>query len=563
MTSKNVLIVEDNPINRAMLREILSPTYQVLEAENGQQALAVLKAHPEEISLILLDIVMPVMDGYQFLSVVKADAGYATIPVIVTTQSDSETDEVAALSHGASDFVAKPYKPQIIRHRVASIIHLRETAAMVNQFKFDRLTGLYSREYFYKRAKDLLMQHPDTDYDLICSDIENFKLVNDIFGVPAGDRLLCGVADVYRTWAKGHGLYGRLQADQFACLIERRYAYTDKMFMAAVAQINALSGAKNIGMKWGIYAIEDRLVPIEQMCDRALLAGCSVKGQYGKYFATYDDELRGALLREQAITESMEAALVQGQFEVYLQPKYRISDTALAGAEALVRWRHPQWGLQSPASFIPLFEKNGFITKLDQYVWETVCSMLQEWDDRGYVSVPVSVNVSRADIYNADLIDTLTDLIKRHGLEASRLPLEITESAYTENPEQIIETVSFLRKLGFVIEMDDFGSGYSSLNMLNQMPLDILKLDMQFIRSETAKPGDRCILRFIMDLARSMGLRVVAEGVETGEQLERLREIGCDYVQGYYFAKPMPCRDFTKLLTKQGESPVHARRLRA
>ena len=253
-------------------------------------------------------------------------------------------------------------------------------------------------------------------------------------------------------------------------------------------------------------------------------------------------------MREQAITDSMEPALAKKEFEVYLQPKYRIRDHRLSGAEALVRWKHPVWGFQSPGEFIPLFEQNGFITKLDQYVWERAASVLREWDNRGYPPIPVSVNVSRADIYHKDLADMLLGIVRRYRLQPSRLHLEITESAYTENPEQVIETVGYLRELGFVIEMDDFGSGYSSLNMLGKMPVDILKLDMKFIQDESAGPDDGGILHFIMELARWMDLDVVAEGVETRQQLERLKKADCDYVQGYYFARPMPINEFEELL---------------
>ncbi|MCD2493392.1 EAL domain-containing protein [Lacrimispora sp. NSJ-141] len=551
LAKKEILVVEDNEINRMMLCELLSSEYDVLDAENGQEALAVLEKHKDDVALILLDIIMPVMDGYTFLSIAKADPSLSSIPVIVTTQSDSEADEVSALSHGAADFVAKPYKPQIILHRVASIIHLRETAAMINQFQYDRLTGLYSKEYFYQKAKETLQQNPERRYDIICSDIENFKLINDVFGIPAGDRLLCGIAELYRQVVNARGAYGRLNADQFVCLIEPEGSYTDEMFIQINEKVSQLPNAKNVVMKWGIYSVEDRNVSVEQMCDRALLAARSIKGQYGKYFAAYDDKLRDELLRQQAIIDEMESALKEEQFLIYLQPKYRIRDDKLAGAEALVRWNHPKWGVQSPAEFIPLFEKNGFITKLDQFVWDKTCSYLREWDKKGYPPIPVSVNVSRADIYNADIADILMNTVKKYGLPPSRLHLEITESAYTENPGQIIETVSHLRELGFIIEMDDFGSGYSSLNMLNQMPIDILKLDMKFIQSETVKPANQGVFRFIMELARWMHLSVVAEGVETREQLERLLETGCDYVQGYFFARPMPEKDFEDLIREQ------------
>jgi len=555
ISQKKILVVEDNKINRIMLKEILDSQYQVLEAENGLEALAVLEEYQEEISLILLDIVMPVMDGYTFLAKMKANPAYASVPVIVTTQNDDESNEVAALSNGATDFVAKPYKPQIILHRVASIINLRETAAIINQFQYDQLTGLYSKEFFYKRAKDILMQNPENDYDIICSDIENFKLINDVFGIPAGDRLLCDVAGLYTELAGAQGICGRLNADKFVCLLERRRKYRDEMFMQMGTKIGNAVGAKNIVVKWGVYAITDRTISVEQMCDRALLAACSIKGRYGKHFALYDDKLRNKLLREHEIEDEMESALAEGQFIVYLQAKYRIEDDTLAGAEALIRWNHPKWGIQSPGEFIPLFERNGFITKLDQYVWDRACAMMREWDDQGFAPISISVNVSRADIYNEDIAGILLKIVQKYHLQPSRLHLEITESAYTEKPSQIIDTVKQLRELGFIIEMDDFGSGYSSLNMLNQMPLDILKLDMKFIQSETSKPAQQGILRFIIGLARWMKLSVVAEGVETREQLERLRGLGCDYAQGYYYAKPVPYEEFESLM-EQHHEPV-------
>ena len=545
---KIVLIVEDNQINREILSGILSPEYQVLEAENGQAALEILRENGEDISIILLDIMMPVMDGYTFLSVIKKDPVLSSIPVIVTTQNDREADEVQALSHGASDFVAKPYRAQIILHRVAGLIHLRETAAMVNLFRQDRLTGLYSKEFFYQRVGEILHEHPEKEYDIVCSDIVNFKLVNDIFGTKTGDRLLCIIADLYTDSAANQRISGRLSSDQFACLLERREDYADAMFLEATAHICEQSKLNNIVLKWGIYPIQDRDISVEKMCDRAVLAASSIKGQYGKLFAIYGDELRNKLLREQSVTDSMVPALSDGQFEIYLQPKYRMKDNRLAGAEALVRWNHPEWGLQSPADFIPLFEKNGFITKLDEYVWDITGAVLRKWGDQGYPQLPISVNVSRADIYNADLADILMGIIHKYRLSASLLHLEITESAYTENPQQIIDTVGHLRSLGFRIEMDDFGSGYSSLNMLNKMPIDILKLDRKFIQSEMESPSNKEILKFIMSLARGLRLGVVAEGVETREQLEHLRKIGCDCAQGYYYAKPMPVEDFEALL---------------
>lgn len=540
LSQRKVLVVEDNMLNRCMLCDILSQQYTVLEAENGLEALDVLEKYGENLSLILLDIVMPVMDGYTFLSHMKANSAYSSIPVIVITQSDSEADEITALAHGANDFVSKPYKPQIILYRAASIINFRENMAMMQRVQYDRLTGFYSKEYFFQSAKNMIIQHPDQKYDIVCSDIENFKLINDIFGIPAGDRLLREVAGVYTDLVGDRGICCRVNADKFVCLVERGIQYTNEMFINADDRIHALANMKSVVMKWGIYQIEERTFSIEQMCDWAFLAVRSIRGKYGEYFAVFQEEMRNKLIREQALTEAMETALDEKQFKVYMQPQYQIRDSRMIGAEALVRWIHPEWGVQSPGEFIPLFEKNGFITKLDQYVWDRVCAILREWEDKGYPPISVSVNVSRADIYNVELPNIMMKLIKRHGISPDKLHLEITESAYTEDPGQIIETVSKLRELGFIVEMDDFGSGYSSLNMLNNLPIDVLKLDMGFIRSETARPASEGIIRFIVQLAHSMKLHVVAEGVETKEQLNRLSDIGCDFVQGYYFAKPMP-----------------------
>lgn len=544
---KQILIVEDNDLNRAMLCEILSNQYKVLEAENGLEALEILKKHKEDISLILLDVVMPVMDGYTFLDHIKEDSELALIPVIVTTQSNSESDEVAALEHGATDFVPKPYRSQVILHRVASIIKLRETAAIINQLQYDRLTGLYTKEFFFQKVRELLQNDTETEYTIVCSNIENFKLYNDNFGVQAGDKLLQAIAQIMRERCGGDSICGRFSADRFLCLQERDREQTDRNLFLG----NFTSQIKNVVMKWGVYEITDRTVPVEQMCDRALLAADSVKGKYNKHFAVYDDALRGELLREKAITDTMESSLAEGQFILYLQPKYSVEEERMTGAEALVRWIHPEWGFMSPAEFIPLFEKNGFIHRLDKYIWKQVCELINKWKGEGYPLLPVSVNVSRIDIYQMDLADTLVSMAEKYGIDPSYLHLEITESAYSENPGQIINTVNQLRQHGFVIEMDDFGSGYSSLNMLNQMEMDYLKLDMKFIQNELSKPEERSILNYIIAMAHGIGLRVVAEGVETREQLNRLRDTGCDYVQGYYFAKPMPVEEFEKLLRNQ------------
>ena len=545
---RQILIVEDNELSRDMLRETLSDEYRILEAENGKDALDILEKHRDDINLILLDVMMPVMDGYAFLDKMREDSELALIPVIVMTQSNLEEDEVNALVHGAADFVPKPYRPKVIRHRVASLIRLRETAAMANQFRYDRLTGLYSKEYFYRKVRKRLDEKPEQKYSIVCFNIENFKLYNDSYGREAGDRLLRDAAEKAREMMGDDGICGRYGADRFLIFQEQKREMMDRQNFGEDISAVQPENMRNVSAKWGIYEITDNSIPVEKMCDRALLAVDSIKGQYNRFFAVYDDTLRGKLLREKSITDTMEDALNEGQFVFYLQPKYSLSTKHMIGAEALVRWFHPKWGFMSPGEFIPLFEKNGFITQLDRYIWEQVAICISEWQERGYPLLPVSVNVSRMDVYQIDLVNTFMDITQKYGIKPESLHLEITESAYADNPTQLIDTVNQLRNQGFIVEMDDFGSGYSSLNMLNQMKLDILKLDMKFIQNEMEKAVDQSIMSYIVNMSHGIGMDVVAEGVETQEQLERLCNIGCDYVQGYYFAKPMPVSQYEELL---------------
>ena len=233
-----------------------------------------------------------------------------------------------------------------------------------------------------------------------------------------------------------------------------------------------------------------------------------------------------------------------------------MNNNRIVGAEALVRWIHPEWGFMFPGEFIPLFEKNGFISSLDQFVWENVCAKLQEWKEKGYLLLPMSVNVSRNDIFQGSLVDIFSGLIKKYDIDPQYLHLEITESAYAECGNRIVNTIEELRKLGFTIEMDDFGSGYSSLNLLSQMSLDILKLDMKLVKNEMTKSMEKSILNDIISMAHRMNLTIVAEGIETREQMERLQSLGCDYAQGYFFAKPMPITEFEELLKGQRKEDI-------
>lgn len=543
---RKILIIDDEKISCSVLKRILENRYDILTAGNGQEALEIMNEQKYEISLILLDLMMPVMDGYEFLDYIMKDAQFSVIPVIVTTSRDQDEDEIRCLEHGAVDFVSKPYHPEVVRKRVDRIIHLRETASILNVIEHDRLTGLYSKESFYLKAEQMLEKNPGQSYDMVVADVKGFKVINERLGMKVGDKVLCYMADRYRKILGKNGICTRLHGDVFAMMVVHGVDWLEKELLWKWDEAVEGIPLRSIDIKYGVYENVNHEVPPFVMCDRAMLALSRIKNLYGKHISRYDDSLRAHLVREQQILDTMEEALVSHQFEVYYQPKYNMEDENVSGAEALVRWFHPQFGFMSPGEFIPLFEKNGFITKLDFYVWEETCKNLQKWKAEGRRAIPVSVNISQMDFMVPNLAEIITNLADAYGIERGLLHLEITESVYTQDREHIIGEVNQLRQNGFKIEMDDFGTGYSSLNVLSELSIDVLKLDMKFIQKNA--DNHRSLLGFVISLSKWLNLETIAEGVETKEQVEKLKSFGCDYVQGYYYAKPMPREEFERCL---------------
>lgn len=535
---KMVLVIDDNYMNRLILKNILDSEYRVLQAENGEEALEILRKKKDNISAVLLDTVMPVMDGYAFLSEKLKDEELVHIPVIVTAQYEDEALEVEALSRGASDFLAKPYRPAIILHRLANIIKIRESSSFINKIEKDSLTGIYNKDFFYFKCTNFFKDIPQKNYYIVFADIERFKLVNDIYGSKQGDALLKYTADVIRDEIGENGICGRSEADHFLmCIVD--VSNIKELLNNISKRVSEFNKNMNIVIHYGIYQVEDKNISIELMCDRAIIAASMVKNRYNIKYSYYDDSIRKKLLQEQIMINDMRPSLAEKRFKVYYQPKYDFKTEKIVGVEALVRWDHPQLGMISPGIFIELFEKSGFITEIDHFVWEEACKKLKEWKERKYENLSISVNVSRINLYNNNLPEILIDMVKKYNISPHSLHLEITESAYTENSEQIIEGVKRLKKIGFIIEMDDFGTGYSSLNMLSKLPIDILKLDMSFVHSIEKDKNSKIMLKVIMNLAKELNLVVVAEGVETEKQVDTLKGMGCQYAQGYYYSPPV------------------------
>lgn len=412
----------------------------------------------------------------------------------------------------------------------------------------DRLTGVYSREAFCARAEQLLQENPDIRYDIVISDFMNFKYYNARYGSEAGDLLLRKTGEVL-SFAIPDGVCGRFGSDHFVTILRHmdEYAISSlERFRLPPEAAQDLPSA-NIVVKFGVCDDVDHNTPVAVLCDHALIALTSVKHKFGRNVGIYNTVLAEALRQEFLIEENMLAALEQRQFQIYYQPKQNLATGRICGAEALVRWVHPTLGFMNPALFIPLFEKNGFITSLDSYVWNTVCRDLAHWREAGLPVLPVSVNVSRKDLERYDLSEQLIRSLDRLDLDHSLLHVEITESAYSENPGRVGRHVQALHNAGFQIELDDFGSGYTSLSTLNDMPLDILKMDMSLLHRDV--PGsNRSVLKFAMQLAGILGVTTIQEGVETQEQLERLKSLGCNIVQGFLYSKPLSREDYEVFL---------------
>ncbi|MEG1887426.1 MAG: EAL domain-containing protein, partial [Oscillospiraceae bacterium] len=380
-------------------------------------------------------------------------------------------------------------------------------------------------------------------------DVDRFQLINSFFGTAEGDNLLKYIANRLADDAKKSekSTYGRIGSDIVGLCLPYDKNKIDDMVRASKKTLAQYNTNYDIVPSIGIYVIDDNKVSVEEMYNRATLAAKTCKGNYVDFYAYYNESMSAALTTEQEITNDMNFALENGQFEIYLQPQYNIHTNLPCGAEALVRWMHPQKGMLSPGVFIPVFERNGFITKLDYYVWEEACRCLCARKKRGIKPYPISVNVSRVNIYNPNLPETLMELVNKYQIEPSLLHLELTESAYTDNPTAMKKAMTQLQGHGFSIMMDDFGSGYSSLSLLKDIAIDILKIDMQFL-SQADSPGrGENIIASVIRMAKWLNIPVIAEGAETAEQVDFLRSVGCDFVQGYYFARPMPIKEYEQL----------------
>ena len=410
----------------------------------------------------------------------------------------------------------------------------------------DKLTGLYNREHFYELVEKLLKENPYEEYNIIVTDVKNFKIVNDVFGQEKGDEILIKIADVLRKYGGTRCVYARLTGDKFAlCIPKRLYSEENLLDCFSVADSFIQNSSFKLHIHIGVYEVKDHGIRVSVMCDHACLAISTIKDSFRSHVAYYDDLMRENFIGDHRIISEFETAISKGQFHVFVQPQVA-ADGSVRGGESLVRWYHPDDGMIRPDKFIKILENTGLIGRLDKHIWELACIQLKKWSNKGFKKSYLSINISRKDFYLLDVYEEINGLVAKYDIEPSRLHLEVTESAIMDDPTSHLELIQKLRSRGFTVEIDDFGSGYSSLNTLKDLDADVLKIDMGFLQKTTNEEKSKTILRMIISLAKSLDMKVITEGVENPEQVRFLSVCGCDIYQGFYFAKPMAVEDFEK-----------------
>ena len=420
--------------------------------------------------------------------------------------------------------------------------------------KYDELTGLLRRDAFTEAVMNVIKENRESvvagEYALVYFDIIRFKAINDMFGLMAGDALLKHMASTIVNAGKEGDVACRLDADRFALFTKHSGKELEQLVEKLIDDITQYDLTFKITCNVGIYITNEKALSVDSMIDRAVLALSSIKGSYTSKYNIFTEALRNEMLSEQEISGVMATALEDRQFVLYYQPQFNHSTGKLIGVEALVRWMHPEKGMISPGVFIPIFEKNGFIFRLDLYVFEQVCIFIRKCMDKGLPLVPVSSNFSRYDIFQPNFVDKLELIRKKYGIPTELLRIEITESAIMVGSEQANELVRQLHECGYIVEMDDFGSGYSSLNVLKDIELDLIKLDMMFLVEKSDSNRGGMILSSVVRMAKWLGLPVIAEGVETIEQADFLKSIGCEYIQGYFYSRPLPENQYVDMLAE-------------
>lgn len=568
-----ILIIDDMEIDREILKRQLGDEYEYLEAEGGREAIDIISSSYEDINIILLDIFMPDADGYAVLEYMNREGIIDEIPVIVVSSDNEFGDIDRAFALGVHDYISKNTSYNIIRNRIRNVIgyfssyikkmqmaqeKIRELSNTQNNVGgIDALTGCYDLDSFIFDAEFHLKENLDKHYVLVYFDVNNLTYINNAFGYEVGNEILKIIGKDAIDSIRNDEVVGRVSGDRFVMFLESdpQKKRAESIISRIRNDINRYLMEKRCNYKivlvGGIYRITKEDIAsfgVSVLVDRVTIAHKEAKKRLSLSLVEYSSEMIDRQNRENEILSSLDSAMEKGEIEIWLQPQINCTNNHIIGAEVLCRWNSASMGFVSPGEFIPILEANGRVSELDKYVWEKTCQLLRKWKDRGREEIiPLSINVSRFDIVDIDIDRYFTELIRKYDLSPDLLRIEITESAYMDEPEQLIKCVKCLKEAGFLVEMDDFGSGFSSLNMLKEVPVDVLKLDLRFFRSNgEEKHSGGTIISAVVRMAKAIGLRVIAEGVETEEQCMGLKNMGCTIIQGFYYSRPLPVDEFER-----------------
>ncbi len=553
MEMRTILVADDAAINRRALKVIYDSRYRILEAEDGEQAIRLLAKYGDEIDLVLLDLGMPRKTGFDVLDYMREKELLPHVPVIIITVSVDQDDELRAFNGGASEVVHKPFVPEIVLRRSENLIDLYSAKKSMTKeliisrerlngvMRNDTLTGLMNMKAFQNAANRILQE--DTEhaglYRFIYINITNFKFYNVMNGLEAGDEILQMLASKIMA-VNPLAPASRLGQDHFVVMSTDESETIRKNVALLSEEFDAAYGQNGMQLKTGVYNVQREDEKAEVACELARLA-CDAIRTTTDTFCEYTDELRRKVELQSYAIQHIDEALSNHYIEVYYQPVVRTLTGKTCGMEALARWNDPAKGFLSPGDFIPALEQNYLVAKLDLYVLRETCKIMEQVAIEGKSIVPVSFNFSQVDFLTCDLLQEINQITEDYHIPHDRVCIEITETAFVDSPERMKQEIERFRRDGYQVWMDDFGSGYSSLNVLKDYQFDEIKLDMKFMASFDEKSKE--IVTAIISMAKKIGIQTLAEGVETKEQYEFLRYIGCEKVQGYFYSRPVPAKD--------------------
>ena len=563
-TGRNkALVVDDVEINRMILKDILQEDMDVIEAGDGNKAIELIEAYTDDIAIILLDQMMPGKNGIEVLEYMHSKNLTDDIPVIMISVDDDDANVARAFDLGAIDYISRPFSARIFLRRVlttVSLFHRKKAIAFEIDKRFeahektkDELTGLNLRNAFYNKVYDKVKNSQRRALCMVAIDIDHFKLFNRFYGRAKGDSYLKLVGRTLKEYEDKYGaIAGYLGGDDFAILCPNRQDILGDMKRRAREELLDRDYELGYAPKFGVFVIEDSTEPIMDIVDHAFTALASIKTDYTHLMAWYNQDMVRTVRDEFVLLSDVERAIGNDEFTFYLQPKVNMVNGKIVGSEALVRWNHREKGLIPPAAFLPVLEKNGFVTKVSQIVWDKVCAFQKNWIDSGREPLPISVNVSKNDMFSLNFTEYFLNLMEKYQLPANMIELEITETTYIEDLDRVGAEINKLHTAGFSILMDDFGSGYSSLNSLKELEIDVLKIDMKFLRIdyENQEKG-RSILESMVNMANQLRLPIIVEGVEMRDQVKLLTEMGCKYAQGYYYYRPLNVAAYEELISDE------------